>query len=68
MNAKTHKSTKGRIDGMKKLFAENDIKLGDCIEAYYYKDKNRVVLVKNKYLDVEDKMDNDILYCLRRTC
>ena len=43
---KTHNSVKGRIDGMKKLFTENDIKLGDCIDACYYKDENRVVLVK----------------------
>ena len=43
---KTHNSVKGRIDGMKKLFVENDIKLGDHIVAKYYENENYVLLIK----------------------
>jgi hypothetical protein len=33
--ARTHTSAKGRVDGMKKIYAENDIRLGDKLSAYY---------------------------------
>lgn len=32
---KTHNTAKGRIDGMKKLYAENNIALGDVLKATY---------------------------------
>lgn len=35
-SAKSHKSVKGRIDGMKKLYSENGIELGDKLRVTYY--------------------------------
>ena len=45
-DCKTHNSAKGRIDGLKKLFAENEIKSGDVIRAEYYAGQNLIVLRK----------------------
>ena len=34
-STKSHNTTKGRIDGMKKLYAENGIELGTVLKAKY---------------------------------
>ena len=45
-NCKTHNSAKGRIDGMKKLFLENSICLGDRLHATYSDEENTIYLEK----------------------
>ena len=43
---KTHKTVKGRIDGLKKLYTENNILFGDVLKVTYYKDNNIIYLEK----------------------
>lgn len=45
---KMHKMTKGRIDGMKKLYTENQIVLGDILRASYSQKDNVILLEKDK--------------------
>lgn len=45
-NCKTHKSSKGRIDGMKKIYVDNNIKLGDRLYARYSAAQNVIFLKK----------------------
>lgn len=45
-NCKTHKSSKGRIDGMKKIYMDNNIKLGDRLYARYSAAQNVLFLKK----------------------
>lgn len=45
-NVKFHNSSKGRIDGMKKVYSENGIVLGDRLRATYIAELNEVHLEK----------------------
>lgn len=45
-SCRTHKSAKGRIDGLKQFYAENDISLGDEIKAVYSPADGTVILEK----------------------
>ncbi len=44
--SKTHNSIKGRIDGLKRFYSENDINLGDTLEAIYFSKDNKIVIKK----------------------
>lgn len=41
-----HKTAKGRIDGMKKLYAENGIELGDKLCATFQAETKKILLEK----------------------
>lgn len=43
---KSHNTVKGRIDGMKKLYSENDIVLGDKLKAVYISELKEIRLEK----------------------
>lgn len=45
-DCKTHNSVKGRIDGMKKLYTDNDIIRGDILTAEFYAHDNLIILKK----------------------
>lgn len=45
-STKSHNTTKGRIDGMKKLYSENDIVLGDKLKATYISELKEIHLEK----------------------
>lgn len=45
-SAKSHKTAKGRIDGMKKLYSENGIVLGDRLKATYIAESSEILLEK----------------------
>lgn len=41
---KTHNGVKGRIDGLKKFYSENNINLGDRLEAKYISKDNMIII------------------------
>lgn len=43
---KTHNSVKGRIDGMKKLYVENGVGLGNRLKASYFGEDKLIILQK----------------------
>lgn len=43
---KTHKTVKGRIDGLKAMYAQNNIGLGDMLQATYHSSLNVITVVK----------------------
>ena len=45
-SAKSHKTAKGRIDGMKKLYSENGIVLGDKLKASYIAESREILFEK----------------------
>jgi hypothetical protein len=47
-SAKTHKTVKGRVDGMKKVYVENGIGLGDRLRVSYLADEGVIELVPTK--------------------
>ena len=47
---KMHNATKGRVDGMKQLYADHGLKLGDVLDARYSASEHTIYLTK---LDAE---------------